>query len=110
VAVVVPSPLEVVGKFDLLGDRDAVLGDGGRAPALLDHDVAAFGTERGADGVGESVDAGEQGVAGTLVESDFLGGHGRVILSSGTRLARACPFRLGSHERGVVKGFRAVRR
>ena len=38
--------LEVVLELDLLGDRDAVLGDGRRAEALLDDDVATLGAER----------------------------------------------------------------
>jgi hypothetical protein len=81
--------LEAVGEINLLGDRHAVLGDGGRAPALFDDDVAALGAERGADRFGEPVDAGEQRVAGTLVESDFLGGHGRVFLSCRSRISCA---------------------
>src|SRR5476651_956915 len=63
VAVVVPSPalslvleatsrsicaphiLELVLKLDFLGDGDAVLGDAGRAKALLDDDIAALGAQ-----------------------------------------------------------------
>src|SRR5690606_18989834 len=38
--------LELVLEFDFLGDADAVLGDAGRAEALVDHDVAALGAQR----------------------------------------------------------------
>ena len=82
VAVVVPSPrrcwssgrdlahhlgahvLELVGKLDLLGDGHAVLGDARRAEALVEHHVAALGTERHLHGIGEDVDAAQQSVAG----------------------------------------------
>ncbi len=44
-------------ELDLLGDGDAVLGDGGRAELLFDDDVAALGAKRYLNGVGEDVDA-----------------------------------------------------
>ena len=34
--------LELVLQFDLLGDRDTVLGDGGGAEALVEHRIAAL--------------------------------------------------------------------
>jgi hypothetical protein len=68
--------LGLVLQLDLLGHGHAVLGDDGGAEALVEHDVAALGTEGGLDGVGELVDAGHQGRAGGLVEVDVLGGHG----------------------------------
>ena len=49
--------LELVLQLDFLGDRDAVLGDGGGAEGALEHDVAALGAERDLDRVGEDVDA-----------------------------------------------------
>ena len=73
VAVVVPSPATSFGlaggfldqlgaqvlvgvvQLDLLGDGHAVLGDLGRAPALVEHGVAAAGAERAADGPGQLV-------------------------------------------------------
>ena len=51
--------LELVLELDLLGDRDAVLGDVRRAEGLLEDDVAAAGAERDGDGVGEDVDAAQ---------------------------------------------------
>src|SRR3546814_16638770 len=38
--------LELVLELDLLGDGDDVLGNARSAEALLDHDIAALGTER----------------------------------------------------------------
>ena len=40
-------------ELDLLGDGDAVVGDRGGAPLLLQHDVAALRAEGDLDGVGE---------------------------------------------------------
>ena len=51
--------LEAVLELDLLGDRHAVLGDGGRAVAPLDDHVAALGAEGDLHRVGEGVDARE---------------------------------------------------
>ena len=60
--------LERVVELDLAGDGDTVVGDGGRAPLLVEDDVAALGAERHLDGVGERVDAALQRAAGVLVE------------------------------------------
>jgi hypothetical protein len=67
--------LELVGELDLLGDRHTVLGDAGRAEALVEHDVAALGAERHLHGVGEDVDAAQQARAGIGIETYFLGSH-----------------------------------
>ena len=48
-------------EVDLLGDGHAVVGDRGRAPLLLEHDVAALRAERDADGVSELVHARLEG-------------------------------------------------
>ena len=48
---------ERVVELDLLGDGDAVVGDGRGAELLVERDVAALGAERGLDRVGEGVDA-----------------------------------------------------
>ena len=53
--------LEDVLDLDLAGDGDAVVGDGRRAELLVEHDVAALGTEGDLDRVGDGVDAGLQG-------------------------------------------------
>ena len=62
-----------VFQLDFLGDGDAVLGDGGRAEALLQDDVAALGTERDFDGAGQLGNAAAHGVAGFLIEGNHLG-------------------------------------
>ena len=53
---------EGVVELDLLGDGDAVVGDGRGAELLVERDVAALRAERGLDGVGEGVDALLQGL------------------------------------------------
>ena len=67
--------LERVGQLDLLGDRDAVLGDGRAAERLAEDHVAAGRPERGADGVGQNIDAFEHLAAGGVGEEQLLG-HG----------------------------------
>jgi hypothetical protein len=67
--------LELVGKLDLLGDGDAVLGDARRAERLVDDHVAALGAQRRLDRVGEDIDAPQHPVAGIGVELDVLGSH-----------------------------------
>ena len=64
--------LELVLKLDLLGYRDAVLGDGGRAESLLDDDVTALGTEGDLDRVGQRVYSGKQMLAGIFTKLDNL--------------------------------------
>src|SRR5262249_56216210 len=58
--------LVVVFQLDLLGDGDAVLGDRGRAKALLEDDVAALGPERHLDGPGQLGDAAAHRIPGFL--------------------------------------------
>ena len=53
--------LEGILQLDLLGDGDAVVGDGGRAELLVEGDVAALGAEGDLDGVGQGVDAPLEG-------------------------------------------------
>jgi hypothetical protein len=62
-------------ELDLLGHGDAVLGHGGRAPLLVDHDVAAAGAEGDLDGLGEHLDAFEHRLAGLVTEQQLLGSH-----------------------------------
>jgi hypothetical protein len=56
--------LELVLELDFLGDGDAVLGDGRRAEGLVEDDVAALRAQRGLDGVGQDVHAGQHALAG----------------------------------------------
>ena len=67
--------LELVGQLDFLGDRHAVLGDPGRAEALVDDDVAALRAERHLHRVGEDVDAAQHALAGIAAETNFFGCH-----------------------------------
>ena len=59
-----------------LAMRDAVVGDGGGAPLLLQHDVAALGAEGDPDGIGEHVHAPLETAASLFIESDDLGHSG----------------------------------
>jgi hypothetical protein len=54
--------LELVLQLDLLGDRHAVLGDGGGAERALEHDVAALRAEGDLDRVGQDVHARDDAV------------------------------------------------
>ena len=67
--------LELVGKLDLLGDGDAVLGDARSAERLVDDDVAALGAERHLHRVGEDVDAVQHALTGVAGEFYVFGSH-----------------------------------
>ena len=60
-------------ELDLLGDGDAVVGDGGGAPLLLQDHVSALRAEGDLDGVGELVHAALETAAGLFVECDQFG-------------------------------------
>ena len=60
-------------ELHLLGDGHTVVGDGGRAPLLVDDDVAAARAKRHLHGVGEPVDATLKVAAGVLVELQDFG-------------------------------------
>src|SRR5690606_35045599 len=62
-------------ELDLLGDRDAVLRDGGRAEALLEDHVTSARAEGDLDGARELFDATTDGVPSVVLEGDFLGTH-----------------------------------
>ena len=67
--------LELVLELDFLGDGDAVLGHAGSAERLVEHDVAALGTERHLDRVVENVDTAQHAIAGIDAEFDFFSCH-----------------------------------
>ena len=67
--------LEDVLDLDLTRDRDAVVGDGGRAELLVEDDVAALGAERHLDRVGYGVDAGLERGARLLVVLELFVSH-----------------------------------
>jgi hypothetical protein len=60
-------------ELDLLGDGDAVVGDRGGAPLLLEDDVAALRAEGDLDRVGELVHPALETAAGLFVKGDDLG-------------------------------------
>ena len=94
-AVVVPSPAtssvlvatslrscapmfsKGVLELDLAGDGHAVIGDGGGAELLVQHHVAALGTQGHLDRISELVDAPLEGATSGLVEDELLR-HGSV--------------------------------
>ena len=67
-----------VGQLDLLGDGDAVLGDGGAAPALVEDGVAAARPQGAADGAGQLADAGQQFLPSLIAVGQLLGPHSRI--------------------------------
>src|SRR5215210_1298972 len=71
--------LELVLEFDFLGDGDAVLGDAGSAEALVDHHVAALGTQRDLHRVGEDVHALEDPFARIARKAYVFGSHDAVL-------------------------------
>src|SRR6056297_3285486 len=66
------DPLVGVGELDVPGDGDAVVGDGGGAPLLVEDDVASLRAERDAHGVGQLVHPGFEAAASLGVECDHL--------------------------------------
>ena len=58
--------LERILEVDFLRHRHAVLGDGRRSELLVEDDVAALGAERHLHGVGQLVDAAQDGLARLL--------------------------------------------
>ena len=71
--------LELVLELDLLCDRHAVLGDAGRAEALVEHDVAALGAERHLHGIGKDVDAAQHLVARLAAKSYVFRSHFKLL-------------------------------
>src|SRR4029077_6192297 len=67
--------LELVLELDLFRDRDAILGDGGCAEALLEHGIAALGAERRLHCIGENIHAPEHALARVIAETNFFGCH-----------------------------------
>ena len=55
--------LERILQFDFLGHGHAVLGDERRTEFLLDHDVAALGTERDLHSIGQNIHAAKNRLA-----------------------------------------------
>jgi hypothetical protein len=66
---------ELVLELDLLGDRDTVLGDGGRAEGALEDNIAALGAEGDLDRIGQDIDTFDHAGAGVGTEDDVFGSH-----------------------------------
>ena len=64
--------LERILKLDVLGDRHAVIGDQRRAELLAQNNVAALRAQGDLYGIGELVDAGQQGLAGLFAINNLL--------------------------------------
>ena len=64
--------LKRVVQLDLLGDGHAVVGDQGRTELLIQHHVAALGTQRDLYGIGQLIDTGLQSLAGLVPALDDL--------------------------------------
>ena len=67
--------LELVGKLDLLGDRDAVLGNARRAERFVEHDVTTLWAEGDLHGIGEQFDAAQHPVTRIRREFYVFGRH-----------------------------------
>src|SRR5690606_1145993 len=92
-----PHVLVGVLELDLAGDGDAVLGDRGRAPLLVDHHVATLGAEGDLDRVRELVHARLELAAGVLVELELLRHRWRSsYFSTIARMSRADRIRYSS--------------
>ena len=64
--------LKGIGQLHFLGDADAVVGDEGSAVLLIQNNVAALGTQRDLYGIGQSVNAGLQSLAGFIAAHNEL--------------------------------------
>src|SRR6187549_2672069 len=85
--------LELVLELDLLGNGHAVLGDRRRAEALLEHGIAALGTQRRLDGIGQDIDAAEHLHAGVVTETYVFSSHdylpSMMAMTSSSRMTRS---------------------
>ena len=64
-----------VVELDVFGDGHAVFGHLGRAPALVEHRIAAAGAERAANGPGQLADARRQRRPGFVVKDHLFCCH-----------------------------------
>ena len=72
--------LELVLKFDLFGDRHAVLGDVRCAVAAVDDDIPALGAEGHLDRVGQGVDPVENRFPRFFIVLKYLSSHVCILL------------------------------
>ena len=67
--------LELVFQLDFLGDGNAVFGHGRGAKRLVQHHIAAFGTQSDFHGIGEYIHAFQHFLAGVCAKTDFFSCH-----------------------------------
>src|SRR6266511_3580499 len=108
-----PEVLVVVLELDLLGDRHTIVGDGGRAPLLVEHDVATLGAECHPHHIGELVDARlqraprlgvEQQLLWHWVSPDLLVDDGEHVAGGEDQVVLAAVLDLGAAVLGVDDG------
>ena len=71
---------EPVLEFDFLGDRHAVLGNGGGAKGALQHHIAALRAQGHLDRVGQDVDSSHDAGTGGVVKFDVFCCHKNLLL------------------------------
>ena len=64
-----------VPEFELAGDHDAGVDDGGRAKGTFQHDRARLRPQRHPHRLRQGVDAGQDLGVGFVVEEQLFGGH-----------------------------------
>src|SRR6266536_579122 len=108
-----PEVLVVVLELDLLGDRHTIVGDGGRAPLLVEHDVATLGAECHPHHIGELVDTRlqraprlgvEQQLLWHWVSPDLLVDDGEHVAGGEDQVVLAAVLDLGAAVLGVDDG------
>ena len=67
--------LERISQLDLFGDRHTVLGAGRRTELLFDNNITTFGAQGDLDGVGQLVDALQNGTARLFGVGNLLCSH-----------------------------------
>src|SRR5262249_59024556 len=73
--------LELVRQFDIFGHRHSILANARCTERLVEHDVAALGPERHADGGSENIDTAQHARAGVRGKFYVLGSHVASLLS-----------------------------
>src|SRR5690606_24736794 len=73
---------ELVFEFDLLGDADAVLGDGGCAETAVQQYVPAFWPQGDLHGLGQRIHPVDDTCTGVIIEENFLRSHSRTPVSA----------------------------
>src|SRR6266542_1862338 len=108
-----PEVLVVVLELDLLGDRHTIVVDGGRAPLLVEHDVATLGAECHPHHIGELVDTRlqraprlgvEQQLLWHWVSPDLLVDDGEHVAGGEDQVVLAAVLDLGAAVLGVDDG------